>query len=132
MATSLADIQALSSRDNWRNLIYIGRVYLILAVAIGGAVWFYYVQQSAGISFLWNIPVTLLAVAMVGASQHQLGGATHEATHFTLFRNRRMNELVSDWLCMFPLYSSTYQFRIYEGSRTAAASCWSTDQRHAH
>lgn len=109
-----SEIAALKeARDNSTNIFYLGQVYVIMLGAIALAAWFFTFQQAGGASFWWNIPVTVAAVLVIGASQHQLGGATHEATHFTLFRNRVANELVSDWLCMFPLYSTTYQFRLH-------------------
>lgn len=106
-------VQELRKTDNSTNWLYLVRAYLIILVAITGAIVFHRWQLSAGISILWNIPIVLLAILVVGASQHQLAGATHEATHHILFRNRRLNELVSDWLCMFPLFSSTYIFRLH-------------------
>ena len=36
----------------------------------------------------------------------------HEASHYLLFRNRILNELVSDWLCLFPMWSSTHHYRL--------------------
>ena len=89
------------------------RIYAILAITIGGTIWFYHFRASARLSVWWNVPLTLIAILVIGASQHQLAGATHEATHHTLFKNRYLNELVSDWFCMFPLFSSTYQFRLH-------------------
>lgn len=106
-------LQELRQVDNWTNFLYIARVYAILIATIGGAIWFYHTGESLGLSWWWNVPVTALAVLVVGASQHQLAGAAHEATHHTLFRNRWLNELVSDWLCMYPLFSSTHQFRLH-------------------
>lgn len=99
--------------DNYTNFLYIGRIYLLLALSIGGAVAFFEYQQASGISFFWNIPVYLVAILVVGASQHQMMGAGHEAAHHTLFKNRKLNELVADWLCMYPMFSSAYQFRLY-------------------
>lgn len=101
--------------NNWTNLLFIARAWAILALTIGGAVWFHqYQQASAGqISFWWNVPVFLVAILIVGASQHQLAGAGHEASHHSLFKNRLMNELVSDWICMYPIFASTYHFRLY-------------------
>ncbi len=109
-----AEIAALKeARDNSTNIFYLGQVYVIMLGTIALATWFFTWQQAGGTAFWWNIPVALAAILVIGASQHQLGGATHEATHFTLFRNRLANERVSDWLCMFPLYSTTYQFRLH-------------------
>ena len=55
---------------------------------IGGAVWFDLYRQEQGWSLLWDVPVFLLAIVLVGAGQHQLSGLAHEGVHHILFRNR--------------------------------------------
>jgi fatty acid desaturase len=105
-------LQDLRRTDNFTNLAYLVRTYAFLAAVIGGALWFYSYHSSTGLSFWWNVPVTLLAILLVGAGQHQLTGLAHEASHHILFRNRYLNDLVSDWLCMFPLFSSTHHYRL--------------------
>ena len=106
-------LQELRRTDNFTNWMYIGRAYAIVALASGAAILFHQWQPAAGVSFWWNVPVWGVAIVLAGASQHQLAGATHEATHQILFKHRLLNELVSDWLCMFPLFSSTYTFRLH-------------------
>lgn len=108
----IAQLQKLRETDNWTNLFYIGRTWLFLAAVIGGTVWFYEYQQAAGLSFWWNVPVTLVAIVLIGAGQHQLTGLAHEASHHILLRNRLLNDLVSDWFCMFPMFSSTHHYRL--------------------
>ncbi len=103
----------LCQTDNVTNFWYIARVYVVLALTIGGAVWFDFHRAAEGGTWLWNVPVFLTAIMVVGASHHQLAGAGHEATHHTLFKNRWLNELASDWLCMFPVFSTTYSFRLF-------------------
>lgn len=106
-------LRELCRTDNRTNWWYIAKVYAVLAGAIGGAICFYHYREAAGLNFWWNVPVTFLAVLVVGASHHQLAGAGHEATHHTLFKNRLLNELASDWLCMFPIFTTTYSFRLF-------------------
>ena len=81
-------------------------------IVIGGTLWFYHLQASLGWHWAWNIPVTIVAIVLVGAGQHQLTGLAHEASHHILFKNRYWNDLASDLLCMFPLYSSTHHYRL--------------------
>lgn len=111
IAAALGDYRRTDNLTNW---FYIGRVWLIIGLTIGVTVWFY-LDGRAWLGWAWwlNIPLTVAAVLVIGASQHQLAGAGHEATHGTLFRNRMLNELASDWLCMFPIFSSTHAFRMY-------------------
>jgi fatty acid desaturase len=105
-------LQELRRTNNFTNLYYLVRTYLYLAVVLGGTVWFYQYRVEAGLSFWWNVPLTLLAIVLVGAGQHQLTGLAHEASHHILFRSRYLNDLVSDWLCMFPLFSTTHHYRL--------------------
>src|SRR5947209_15178520 len=115
---SLADprvkekLQALRQTDNVTNLLYFARTYLFLALAIGGALTFYHFSAQGGWGWWWYIPVTLLAIVLIGAGQHQLTGLAHEASHHILFKNRLFNDLASDWLCMFPLFGSTQHYRL--------------------
>ena len=117
-APSLADaafkarLQELRATDNLTNWYYIVRTYLYLALVLFGAVWFFESRESWDISWWWNVPVALLAVVLVGAGQHQLSGLAHEGSHYILFRNRLLNDLASDLLCMFPLFASIYHYRL--------------------
>src|SRR5262245_35729953 len=105
-------IQQLCKTDNYTNFFHLGAVYLFLAAGIGAACWFFQYQARSWIAFGWNIPVALAAILWVGAAQHRLGGLAHDALHHLLFKNRLLNEIVSDWFCMFPIYSVTYFFRL--------------------
>jgi fatty acid desaturase len=107
------EIQALKARDNATNWAYLTRIYLVIAAAITGAIWVDSAAMTSQIAWWWSIPVTLLAIVVVGASQHQFGGAIHEGTHYMLFANRKLNEVASDWLAAFPIFTSTYHFRLH-------------------
>src|SRR5262245_27590900 len=78
-------LQELRQTDNFTNLYFLIRTYLYLALVIGSTLWFYHVNEW---SFWWNVPVTVLAIIMVGAGQHQLTGLSHEAAHHTLLKSR--------------------------------------------
>jgi fatty acid desaturase len=106
-------LQQLRRTDNFTNWYYIGRTYALIALAAGLFIALHQWLTANDGSLWWLVPAALAAIVVIGASQHQLAGATHEATHYTLFRNRWLNELASDWLCMFPLLSTTYIFRLH-------------------
>jgi fatty acid desaturase len=118
MIASLADprvkekLHSLRQTDNVTNLLYLARTYLFLALVIGGTLAFYYMVDVCDWGWWWDIPVTLLAILLVGAGQHQLTGLAHEASHHILFKNRLFNDLASDWFCMFPLFGSTQHYRL--------------------
>lgn len=107
-----AALQELRKTDNITNWFFLLGAYIYLALVIGGTIWFYDYQLNAGISFWWNVPITLLAIVLIGAGQHQLSGLAHEGVHHILFRNRKLNDLASDLLTMFPLFSSIHHYRL--------------------
>ncbi len=108
-----AEVQALKARDNTTNWLYLARIYVVSAAAIGGAVWVDQAAMSGAVSWWWAIAATLTAIVVIGASQHQFGGVIHEGTHFMLFANRTLNELASDWLGAFPILTTTYHYRLH-------------------
>ena len=105
-------LQQLRRTDNFTNAYYLLRTYLFLILVIGAAIWFDLYRQEQGWSIGWSAPVFLLAIVLVGAGQHQLSGLAHEGAHHILFANRIWNELISDWFCLFPLFSSTHHYRL--------------------
>src|SRR5262249_14910344 len=92
--------------------LYLVWTYVVLIAILAATVWFYEQRAALGLAWAWNVPVTLLAVILIGASQHQLAGLAHDASHHIMLRHRRLNELVSDWFCMFPLFSTTHHYRL--------------------
>src|SRR5947209_7626483 len=108
-----ARLQEFRRPDNVTNWFYLLRTYLFLAVVIGGSAIFFTHYAGWGIHWAWTIPVAVIAVILIGAGQHQLTALAHEASHHTLFKNRLLNELVSDWCCMFPMLSTTHHYRLH-------------------
>ncbi len=107
-----AELQRLRRTDNLTNWYYLARTYLYLAAVIGGAVWVFELARTGAISIWWAVPASLAAVVLVGAGQHQLSGLAHEGVHHILFRGRLLNDLASDLLTMFPLFSATHLYRL--------------------
>jgi fatty acid desaturase len=75
-------------------------------------VWFLVWRAGSGAHWGWDIPVLLAAIVWIGALQHQLAALGHEGSHFVLFRNRWLNELIADLFCFFPMFSSTQVYRL--------------------
>ncbi|HJZ90741.1 MAG TPA: fatty acid desaturase [Gemmataceae bacterium] len=105
-------LQDVRQTDNWRNWWYIARTWLFLAAVIAAAVAGMEWIAASGIGWGWSVLVAVPAIVLIGAGQHHLGVLGHEGSHRTLFRNRWLNELASDWLCMFPIFSATYMYRL--------------------
>ena len=110
---SQEEIQALKARDNITNFRYIAGIYLVIIATAVVAIWAFESYAAGHLSPGWLIPITIAAVLAMGASQHQLGGVIHEGTHYILFANRKLNELASDYLGGFPIYTSTQAYRLH-------------------
>jgi fatty acid desaturase len=105
-------LQRLRQTDNITNLTYLLRTYLFFVLVIGGTIWFDLYRQEQSWCWGYSVPVFVVAIFLVGAGQHQLSGLAHEGVHHILFRNRLLNELLSDLGCLFPLFSSTHHYRL--------------------
>jgi len=59
-------------------------------------------------------PLTVV-IALVLIAPRQLGMAIvmHEAAHRTLFRNRRLNDWVGNWLAAYPVWAEVAPYRAY-------------------
>jgi len=108
----LRQVNVLRKPDNLTNWYYLAREYLALAIIVVGTIALCQLIVAAGWSWAWTIPIVFVAILPIGACHHRLATLGHEATHYSLFRNRLLGELVSDWFCMFPIFSSTHSFRI--------------------
>jgi len=108
----LRRVNSLRATDNFINWFFLAREYAFLALVSGLTITFFWCRESWGLGWWWNVPVALLAILLMGAGQHRLIMLGHDASHYLLFRNRLLNELASDWFCMFPLLSLTHNYRL--------------------
>jgi fatty acid desaturase len=108
----LRQVNVLRHTDNVTNWLYLGREYVVLAAVIGLTIASYYWLLAHELSLIWAVPITAATILCVGAIQHRLGSLTHEAAHYILFRNRLLNEFVSEWFCMYPMLGTTHNYRV--------------------
>ncbi|MBA4129984.1 MAG: fatty acid desaturase [Hyphomicrobium sp.] len=107
------ELQRLKERDNHTNHRYLAVNYAIFIATVAATLWAFSYAETSGLGAWLTVPATVLAVIIIGGFQHQLGGAIHEGTHYILFADRKKNEIISDWFAAFPIYTSTYAFRLH-------------------
>ena len=105
-------VAELKTPDHTTNLYYLIQEYLFLVLAIAAPLTAYRWTVSEGYSGWVCLPIYLVSIFFIGAIQHRLSNLTHEAGHYALFKNRYMNELVSDLFCIFPLGATTQNYRV--------------------
>jgi fatty acid desaturase len=122
-----AKIRDLRGVDNVTNLVHLVVEYLGIAATIGAAVYFGEYRASWGLARAWNVPVFALAIAVIGGFQHRLAGLGHEASHYTFLRDKRMNDLVADVFCMFPLLTNLHFYRLFHMAHHQYTNDWGRD-----
>lgn len=60
------------------------------------------------IAIIWLYPV---AVIVIGARMHALAILMHDATHFRFLKNRKWNDIISNLVIMYPIFSSIEKYR---------------------
>ncbi len=122
-----ARIYPLRRLDNQTNVFYLAIDYAtgaaILACLLSYMLWY----DDWGLPWYSTIPVVVVGVLLVGAVQHRLAGLAHEGAHYILLKNRWWNEFVSDWFCMFPLFSTTAQYRLIHLGHHEFTNDWDHD-----
>jgi len=92
-------VRELSRVSVWRTLWAIGVQWAVIVAAFGAAIW----------SGHWA--VYILAAIVVTTRQHAMGILIHDACHYRLFPNRKLNDLLSDLLVGFHMGMSTSLYR---------------------
>jgi fatty acid desaturase len=106
-------IRRLRAVDNVTNLVYLSREYLSIATVLTGAITFAECRASWGLAWAWDVPVMGLAIVLIGGLQHRLAGLGHESSHYTLLKNKFLNDLIADLFCMFPILTNIHFYRLF-------------------
>src|SRR2546430_899054 len=98
-ALSDAEVRELLEMRDWRSWLSIAVDWGTIGIALA-------------LVARWPNPLTVVvALFVIGGRQLGLAVLMHEAAHRTLFRERRLNDLVGNWLCAYPVWSDLYPYR---------------------
>jgi fatty acid desaturase len=106
-------IMRLRDLANATNLAFLASDYLGIIAVTAGVVAFCEFRAVWDISRAWDILVVAMAVVLMGGLQHRLAGLGHEASHYTLLKNKLLNDLVGDLFCMFPILATVHFYRLF-------------------
>lgn len=95
------EIRRLSQRSDWMGAYLVLHAWALIIGAMALFVW------------LPNPLTFLLAVMVIGGRQLGLAILMHDAAHGLLFKTRRLNEFVGQWLCAFPVGTDLHLYRPY-------------------
>ncbi len=92
-------VRRLSQVNAWRSILLLASIWIPLVGVMAWAVvmprWWVY----------------LIAMGVVGSRQVAMGVLVHDAVHYLLFKNRLLNDIVSDFFLAFPIGMSTTLYR---------------------
>ena len=111
--TIRAALARLRRSDNATNLRFLVLEYSTIAVVVGLTVGLVESRAALGLSWWANVPIFAVAIVLMGALQHRLAGLGHEASHYSLLRNKRANDLVGDLFCLFPIMATIHFYRLF-------------------
>lgn len=107
-----AEIKKLCAPDNTTNWLVLAREYAVLALVVTVCVGSFHALDRRGISLVWMLPIYAASVFIIGVwTQNRLGVLIHESSHYSLFRNRLLNEVVANLFVAFPLFAAIHNYR---------------------
>lgn len=98
------------SRDEMNALLAVNDLRGAFSVAIN---WVGVAAAMALVAYWPNPPSVVLAIFVIGGRQLGFAVLMHEASHRTLFRSKRLNDWVGNWLCAYPVWSDLHTYRPY-------------------
>ena len=91
----------LLQKSDWKGLWEVVYNWLWIAIAF----------VLAGV---WpNVLTIVLALFIIGGKQLGCAIIMHDASHFSLFKTRRLNEILGNWLGAYPIFHSVLRYRPY-------------------
>jgi len=69
--------------------------------------------SMALVAYVPNVLTVVVALCIIGTRQLGFAVVMHESAHHTLFRNRRLNDFVGNWLAGYPIYLSADMYRAH-------------------
>jgi len=93
--------KALLKISAWRSWWMVASNWVLIFAVMGLVAW-------------WPNGLTVLvALFIIGARQLGMAIVMHEAAHRTLFKNRRLNDWVGNWLAAYPVWADVAPYRAY-------------------
>jgi len=62
-------------------------------------------------SQFFNPLLYVLTILVIGARMHALAILMHDASHYRFLKNRKLNDLITNLVCMYPIFSAIENYR---------------------
>ncbi len=98
---STEEIRPLAERSDFMGFWLVLHCWVTIAAAV------------ALFGFWPNVLTFLLAIVLIGSRQLGLAILMHEGAHNALFKNRKINDFVGEWMCGRPILAELVAYRHY-------------------
>lgn len=107
-----AEIKKLCTANNYTNWRILIQEYVLFAAYVAICLVTYNWIVSNGWSRWWILPVYIPVVLLIGlGTQNRLGVLIHESSHFMLFKNRVLNDIMANIFICFPFFAKISNYR---------------------
>lgn len=93
------EIAVLLNRKNWINIFTITFMWFQVIAAMT-----FYIYFPSFFTFL-------LAALIIASKQFQMVVLMHDGAHGLIFKNKKLNDFVSQWFCAYPVMTDTIPYR---------------------
>lgn len=95
------EMSELMEKSDWKGLWEVLYNWLWIAAAFALA------------GFFPNVLTIILALFIIGGKQLGCAIIMHDASHFSLFKSRGLNNILGNWLGAYPIFHSVIRYRPY-------------------
>lgn len=95
------EVQTLLKRSNWIGFLEVLNV------------WVWIVSAFVLVGIWTNIFTILIAITIVGAKQLGCAIIMHDASHYSLFSSKKLNDVIGNWFGAYPIIHNLQQYRPY-------------------
>lgn len=108
---SPGDFVVDSRRISKEQLLELSAVSPVISSLNIAAEWLLIALAISLCRYFWNPILYVVTIAFIGARQHALLILMHDGAHYRLFRNRRINDLISELLLAWPNFVTMRSYR---------------------
>ena len=101
---SQQEIAILRKQKSWLSILIIFSMWSQVAFAF-----YLFITYPSAVTWI-------ISSIIVGSKQFQMAVLMHDGAHGLIFKNRRLNDIASQWFCAYPIMSDTLPYRKYHSA----------------
>lgn len=95
------EIKQLHEKSNWKGFLEVASVWTWIAFAF------------TLVGFFPNVFTVIIALFIIGGKQLGCAIIMHDASHYSLFKTRKLNDIIGNIFGAYPIFNNVEQYRPY-------------------